>query len=274
NRAQVRRARVRGAHAEPVLAGGRRRPRRPGRGGPRQGRRPRRPARRGRRRRGRPPQRARPRQREDRRDRLLLGRAAGVPRRLLPGPRRRRRLLRRVRGPRAAAGRAARGRADRLQGAGPVVPAARAVRGGGPVPVAGGGRRARRGADPARQGARVPRLPRRRARVLRRRAARVPPGGRQGRLGEDLRLLRPPPERLRGGSMCTYQTFKVELDGAAKGASGWFTLAEGAVYVDHPYHASHEHTVNIDFTDPAGGPSSRVAVELTEESALALVEAI
>ncbi len=74
--------------------------------------------------------------------------------------------------------------------------------------------------------------------------------------------------------MCTYQTFKVELDGAAKGASGWFTLAEGAVYVDHPYHASHEHTVNIDFTDPAGGPSSRVAVELTEESALALVEAI
>ncbi|TDC51329.1 hypothetical protein E1281_20605 [Actinomadura sp. KC345] len=74
--------------------------------------------------------------------------------------------------------------------------------------------------------------------------------------------------------MCTYQTFTAALDGAAKGASGWFTLAGGAVYVDHPYHACHEHTVNIDFTDPAAGPSARVAVELTEESALALVDAI
>ncbi|MEV4675570.1 MULTISPECIES: DUF6295 family protein [Actinomadura] len=74
--------------------------------------------------------------------------------------------------------------------------------------------------------------------------------------------------------MCTYQTFKVELDGAAKGAAGWFTLTDGAVYVDHPYHACHEHTVNIDFTNPGAGPSARVAVELTEEAALALVAAI
>ncbi|MEV6860507.1 DUF6295 family protein [Streptosporangium subroseum] len=74
--------------------------------------------------------------------------------------------------------------------------------------------------------------------------------------------------------MCTYVTEKIELDGAGKGGSGWFTLSEGAVYVDHPYHACHEHTVNIDFTNPADGPSARVAVELTEESALALVEAI
>ncbi|XRQ14013.1 DUF6295 family protein [Actinomadura welshii] len=74
--------------------------------------------------------------------------------------------------------------------------------------------------------------------------------------------------------MCTYQTMKVELDGAAKGPSGWFTVTGGAVYVDHPFHACHEHTVNIDFTDPGGGPSARVAVELTEESALALVEAV
>jgi hypothetical protein len=67
---------------------------------------------------------------------------------------------------------------------------------------------------------------------------------------------------------------KVELEGAAKGASGWFTLTDGAVYVDHPYHACHEHTVNIDFTNPGDGPSARVAVELTEEAALALVDAI
>ncbi|TYK44290.1 DUF6295 family protein [Actinomadura decatromicini] len=74
--------------------------------------------------------------------------------------------------------------------------------------------------------------------------------------------------------MCTYQTIKVALDGAAKGANGWFTLTDGAVYVDHPFHACHEHTVNIDFTNPGDGPSARVAVELTEEGALALVAAI
>ncbi|MFC7381591.1 DUF6295 family protein [Sphaerisporangium rhizosphaerae] len=74
--------------------------------------------------------------------------------------------------------------------------------------------------------------------------------------------------------MCTYLTENFELDGAGKGATGWFTVSQGAVYVDHPYHATHEHTVNIDFTNPSEGPSARVAVELTEESALALVEAI
>ncbi|MFD0686246.1 DUF6295 family protein [Actinomadura fibrosa] len=74
--------------------------------------------------------------------------------------------------------------------------------------------------------------------------------------------------------MCTYQTHTVELDGAAKGASGWFTVTGGAVYVDHPFHAGHEHTVNIAFTNAAEGPSARAAVELTEEAALALVDAI
>lgn len=32
--------------------------------------------------------------------------------------------------------------------------------------------------------------------------------------------------------------------------------------------------MNIDFADPSMGPSARVAVELTEEAALALIEAI
>jgi hypothetical protein len=34
------------------------------------------------------------------------------------------------------------------------------------------------------------------------------------------------------------------------------------------------HTLNIDFANPAEGPSARVAVELTAQSALALVDAI
>ena len=74
--------------------------------------------------------------------------------------------------------------------------------------------------------------------------------------------------------MCTYLTVKVDLDGSGKGAHGWFTLSQASVYVDHPQHAPQTHTLNIDFINPAAGPAARVAVELTEESALALADAI
>jgi hypothetical protein len=74
--------------------------------------------------------------------------------------------------------------------------------------------------------------------------------------------------------MCTYLTEKVEIEGSGKGATGWFDASHATVYVDHPVHAQYGHTVNVDFINPALGASARVALELTEESALALVEAI
>jgi hypothetical protein len=39
-------------------------------------------------------------------------------------------------------------------------------------------------------------------------------------------------------------------------------------------HAMAEHTLNIDFINPDRGPSARVAVELTAESARELARAI
>lgn len=74
--------------------------------------------------------------------------------------------------------------------------------------------------------------------------------------------------------MCTYQTEKITVDGSGKGAQGWFPVSAATVYVDHPVHAPYGHTVNIDFLNPGMGPSARVALELTEEAALALAEAI
>lgn len=74
--------------------------------------------------------------------------------------------------------------------------------------------------------------------------------------------------------MCTYQTERIEIDGSGKGAAGWFGLTGAQVYVDHPVHAPYGHTVNIDFTNLDAGPAARVAVELTEEGARALVDAI
>ena len=74
--------------------------------------------------------------------------------------------------------------------------------------------------------------------------------------------------------MCTYITEKLAADGSGKGAEGWFALSEATVYFDHPVHAAAEHTLNIDFRDPAAGASARVAVELTAKTARALAEAI
>ncbi|MBO0802751.1 MAG: hypothetical protein J2P25_06710 [Nocardiopsaceae bacterium] len=74
--------------------------------------------------------------------------------------------------------------------------------------------------------------------------------------------------------MCTYITEKVAISGSAKGAPGWFTVTDGSVYFDHPVHAPEGHTLNIDFLAPEAGPSARVAVELTAESARALAKAI
>ncbi|MDT5250723.1 MAG: hypothetical protein QOJ28_3357 [Mycobacterium sp.] len=74
--------------------------------------------------------------------------------------------------------------------------------------------------------------------------------------------------------MCTYLTEKIAVDGSGKSATGWFTATEATVYVDHPVHAPYGHTVNIDMLNPALGPSARVALELTEETAIALADAI
>lgn len=74
--------------------------------------------------------------------------------------------------------------------------------------------------------------------------------------------------------MCTYLTEKIEADGSGKGANGWFSVSEATVYVDHPVHAPYGHTLNIDMLNPALGPAARVALELTEETAVALADAI
>jgi hypothetical protein len=75
--------------------------------------------------------------------------------------------------------------------------------------------------------------------------------------------------------VCTYATARAGVDGSAKGPNGsWFHITNATVYFDHPVHAMAEHTLNIDFADPASGPSARVAVELTAASAGELVAAI
>lgn len=74
--------------------------------------------------------------------------------------------------------------------------------------------------------------------------------------------------------MCTSTAGQTPVPGSGDGSDGWFCLRTASVYYDHPMHTPALHTLNIDFANPAEGPSARVAVELTAQSALALVDAI
>lgn len=74
--------------------------------------------------------------------------------------------------------------------------------------------------------------------------------------------------------MCTWITQRSPVSGSAKGAAGWFPLSHATVYFDHPFHSPLDHTLNIDFVNEAEGPSWRVAVELSAESARALIRNI
>jgi hypothetical protein len=74
--------------------------------------------------------------------------------------------------------------------------------------------------------------------------------------------------------MCSYVTEKAAIIGSGKGPDGWFELSHATVYMDHPYFTALEHTLNIDFINQSAGPSARVAVELSPESARELVARI
>ena len=74
--------------------------------------------------------------------------------------------------------------------------------------------------------------------------------------------------------MCSYITEKAEIFGSAKGPKGWFNVDTANVYFDHPFHAPLDHSLNIDFVNEADGAPQRVAVEISGESALDLVQKI
>jgi hypothetical protein len=71
--------------------------------------------------------------------------------------------------------------------------------------------------------------------------------------------------------MCSYIIEKTAVSGSAKGPRGWMRIDTANVYFDHPYHAPLDHALAIDFVCEADGAKERVAVELSAESARALV---
>lgn len=74
--------------------------------------------------------------------------------------------------------------------------------------------------------------------------------------------------------MCTYIVEQTVVAGSAKGPKGWLAIDRANVMFDHPANAPFEHALLLDFVASTGGVSDRVAVELSEQSARALVDAI
>ena len=74
--------------------------------------------------------------------------------------------------------------------------------------------------------------------------------------------------------MCSYIVEKAALYGSAKGANGWMRIDTANVYYDHPFHTPLDHALAIDFVNEKEGAQERVAVELSAESARALVDKI
>ena len=74
--------------------------------------------------------------------------------------------------------------------------------------------------------------------------------------------------------MCTSIVEIVSAAGAGKGGDGWFSLTHSVVSYDHPHHAVLEEAITIDFVNAALAPGTRVAVELTLESAKELAGAL
>jgi len=67
---------------------------------------------------------------------------------------------------------------------------------------------------------------------------------------------------------------QAQIEGSGKGPGGWFAVRQANVSYDHPFNLPSEHALNLDFVNEALGPGARVAVELSAESARALVETI
>ena len=74
--------------------------------------------------------------------------------------------------------------------------------------------------------------------------------------------------------MCTNIVENAQISGSGKGPKGWFELKQASVSFDHPFNAQLDHALNIDFVNSDLGLDSRIAVELSPDSARRLMEAI
>ena len=74
--------------------------------------------------------------------------------------------------------------------------------------------------------------------------------------------------------MCSYILETIKLTGSAKGQRDWMSIDSANVYFNHPFHATLDHALGIDFTNQKEGGRERIAIEISAESARDLAQAI
>jgi hypothetical protein len=75
--------------------------------------------------------------------------------------------------------------------------------------------------------------------------------------------------------MCSYIVTTAPLThSSAKGPAGWTPVDLARISFDHPYHSTLDHALGIDIVSQADGGTTRLALELSPDSARALVGAI
>ena len=74
--------------------------------------------------------------------------------------------------------------------------------------------------------------------------------------------------------MCSWITHKADISAHGKGVAEWLPLTKANVYYDHPVSAPLDHALIIDFASEAAGPGARLSVELSADSAYALIRAV
>lgn len=72
--------------------------------------------------------------------------------------------------------------------------------------------------------------------------------------------------------MCTSILAITAIQGSGKGTGGWMPVDQVVLAYDHPFHTDVEHAVTLDFVNDRSTERSRVALELTRESARQLAE--
>jgi hypothetical protein len=71
--------------------------------------------------------------------------------------------------------------------------------------------------------------------------------------------------------MCSYIVEKTAVTGSAKVAGTWTPITTAVVSVDHPFHATLDHALIVDFMNGGRPVSERIALELSVASARELV---
>jgi hypothetical protein len=71
--------------------------------------------------------------------------------------------------------------------------------------------------------------------------------------------------------MCSYIVEKTAVTGSAKAAGTWTPITNAVVSVDHPFHATLDHALIVDFMNSGRPLSERIALELSVASARELV---